>query len=384
VVICVAENPFGVSWGADNTIFFGQSKGIMRVAANGGTPELVIATKEGEQASSPQLLPDGDSVLFTLTTSASPTRWDEAQIVVQSLRTGERTTILQGGGDARYVSTGHIVYAVGDALFAVAFDANRLAVQSGPVSLVQGISRPVNQAAATPTANYGVSTGGTLVYLTGIRLAAGAAAATTPVWVNRDGREEPIPAPPRAYVYPRISPDGTKVALDVRDQQLDIWIWDLLRQTLTRLTFDPGEDEFPAWSPDGKRVANTKTAEGTPGRDVQPLLETMFAEANPALSPDGRWLAYQSDESGRAEIYVRPFPDVDAGRWQVSTGGGVQVAWARSGRELFYRNGAALLAVPVQTGTGFVAGTPKALFEGQYVGRYNVPASLSSKTGVKS
>ncbi len=400
-------------------------------------PELVIATKQGEeQASSPQLLPDGDSVLFSVTTSTSQRRWDEAQILVQSLRTGERKTVLHGGADARYVSTGHIVYAVGDALFAVAFDADRLAVLGGPVSLVQGVSRPINQAVAIATGNYGVSTGGTLVYVTGIRLAFGAAAVTTPVWVNRDGREEPIPAPPRAYVAPRVSPDGTKVAFDVRDQQLDIWIWDLLRQTLTRLTVDPGEDEFPLWSPDGKRLAfsstrvaggsafktglfwvaadgtgavqplaqgdnqtfpdaftpdgsqvlvrgsapggnddiflvslNRTSAEGTAGSEVRPLLQTMFNEQNPALSPDGRWLAYESDESGDAEIYVRPFPDVDAGRWQVSTGGGVQAAWARSGRELFYRSGTALLAVPVQTGTGFVAGTPKTLFEGQYFWR---------------
>ena len=216
VVICTAEAPFGVSWGADNVILFGQSNGIMRVSADGGTPQLVIATKQGEQASSPQLLPDGDSVLFSVTTSASQTRWDEAQIVVQSLRTGERKTIVQGGADARYVSTGHIVYAVGDALFAVAFDADRLDVQSGPVSVVQGISRPLNQAAASATGNYGISTGGTLVYLNGIRLAPGGAGLTIPFWVNRDGREEQIAAPPRAYVYPRISPDGTKVALDVR------------------------------------------------------------------------------------------------------------------------------------------------------------------------
>ena len=433
VVICSAENPFGASWAADGTILFGQSKGIMRVAATGGTPQLVVATKQGEQAGSPQLLPGGDSVLFSVTTSASQTRWDEAQIVVQSLRTGERTIVLQGGADARYVSTGHLVYAVGDALFGVAFDVDRLAVQSGPVSVVQGISRPPNQAGVTATANYGISTGGTLVYLTGIRLAEGGGALTTLFWVNRDGREEPIPALPRAYVYPRISPDGTKVALDVRDQQLDVWIWDLVRQTLTRLTFDPGEDEFPVWSPDGKRIAfsstraggssfktglfwvaadgtgaidrlaqganqtfpgaftpdgtgvivhgsgpegnddiglapvNGKAAAGTSAGEVRALLHTMFVEGNPALSPDGTWLAFESDESGRTEIYVRPFPDIDAGRWQVSTGGGIQPVWARSGRELFYRNGAALMAVPVQTGTAFVAGTPRALFQGQYV-----------------
>jgi eukaryotic-like serine/threonine-protein kinase len=131
VVICAASNPFGVSWESDNTIFFGQPQGIMRVSANGGPVELVIPTKEGESVDSPRLLPDGESVLFSVTTSSGATRWDEAQIVVQSLSTGNRKTLLPGGSDARYVPTGHLVYALGDALFAVAFDVSRLEVSGG-------------------------------------------------------------------------------------------------------------------------------------------------------------------------------------------------------------------------------------------------------------
>jgi len=214
----------------------------------------------------------------------------------------------------------------------------------------------------------------------------------------------------------------------VRDQELDIWTWDFARETLTRLTFDPGEDEFPVWSPDGRRIAFSSTrsgggssfltnlywraADGTgsverlagssgqifpgsflpdatgllvsgsvTGDDVNediailllegedratPLLETTFDERNPAISPDGHWLAYASNESGREEIYVRPFPDIDAGRWQVSTGGGAQPLWARDGRELFYRNDDALIAVSIQTDPSFTAGNPEVLFEGQY------------------
>jgi serine/threonine-protein kinase len=230
--------------------------------------------------------------------------------------------------------------------------------------------------------------------------------------------------PPRAYTSPRISPDGTKLALNLRDEENDIWIWDFARETLTRLTFDPGQDRFPLWSPDGRRIAFSsqrdksrgnpfwQAADGTgtverlaesdrqvfptafspdgtrllvygdaasnpddddvavvqvPGEPrLMPLLKTTFGEQSAELSPDGRWLAYNSNESGRHEVYVRPFPDVDKGRWQVSTGGGSQPTWARNGRELFFRNGAALMAVPVQTNPSFAAGNPKVVFEGQY------------------
>ncbi len=367
------------------------------------------------------------------TGTATQTRWDTAHVVVQSLRSGERTVVWQGGSDARYVPTGHLVYAVGDALFAVAFDAARRQVVGGPVSVVQGLTRPVNQSSSDGTANYDVSDTGTLVYLSDARLlgAGGPMARNSLAWVNREGRETPLSAPPRAYTYPRISPDGGRVALDVRDQQLDIWVWDFMRETLTRLTFDGDEDEFPAWSPDGKRLAFSRgsgggtslfwvaadgtgaverlaegkgqifpaffapdasrivvfgaaasagenddiaivslTADGAGGsakREPRPLMQTTFRERNPSLSPDGRWMAYESNESGRDEIYVRPFPDVEGGRWQVSTGGGGQPVWARNGRELFYRSGNAFMPVAVQAGPSFAAGNPKALFEGQYV-----------------
>ena len=439
VTICVVDGAaFGASWGYDNTILFGSAKGIMRVSAAGGRPELVIPAMRGEQLASPQLLPDGDSVLFTVATGfgQTPARWDTAQIAVQSLRTGQRTIVWQGGSDARYVRTGHLLFAVGDALFAVAFDGAQRRVLGGPVAVAQGLSRPVNQSASDGTANYAVSDTGTLVYLSGARLVGGGEASfSTLVWLNRDGRETPLSAPSRAYTYARISPDGTRAALDVRDEQRDLWIWDFMRETLTRLTFDEGEDEFPAWSPDGKRIAFSSSrgggsagqtslfwvaADGTGSverlveakgqifpasfspdsssivafgaaagagenddvvlvslsgdgavsggnREARPLLHTMFRERNPSLSQDGRWLAYESNESGRDEIYVRPFPAVDGGRWQVSTGGGIQPVWARNGRELFYRSGDALMAVPVQTSSGFAAGNPTPLFKGQYV-----------------
>jgi len=215
----------------------------------------------------------------------------------------------------------------------------------------------------------------------------------------------------------------------VRDQEIDIWTWNLARETLTRLTFDPGEDEQPIWSPDSQRIAFSSSRESGSGADtslfwqmadgtgaverlaegagqvfptsfspdstailvyggsgggaganddisifqldgedtVSPLLDTTFAESYPILSPDGRWLSYVSDESGSEEIFVRPFPDIDAGRWQVSAGGGTQPLWARSGQELFYRNGEVLMAVPIQSEPGFSAGNSEVLFEDDYL-----------------
>ena len=404
VVICAATNPFGMSWERQNTILFGQREDIMRVSADGGTPELVIRAASGEQIYGPQMLPDGESVLFSVTRATGDRQWDEAHIGVQSLRTGQRTVVLKGGSDARYVPTGHLVYALENRLLAVAFDVKNLQVQGAPASVTAGVMRAGAPSLTTATANYGISDQGTLVYATG---GASAEIQRTLVWVDRAGQEEVIPAPIRAYVYPRVSPDGTRVALDIRDQENDIWIWHLGPQTLTRLTFDRAADSYPVWSPDSRRLifSSTRSGEGdiywqavdgtgaperlTDGpnqqyphtispdgvdivfREVEPgvqndavpggqndlmrllidpqprspspavarthpLVQTRFNELNAEISPDGRWLAYQSDESGRYEIYVRPFPAVGSGRWQLSTSGGRTPVWARSGGELFY------------------------------------------------
>ena len=194
VVISEATNPFGVSWEAGGSILFGQAAGIMRVSATGGTPELAIPAAEGEQLDAPQLLPDGDSVLFSVLTGARGlgNRWDNAQVVAQSLTSGERTMVLEGGSDARYVSTGHLVYALDDGLFAVAFDADSLSVMGGPVSLVEGVVRATSAASA----NYAVSDDGTLFYLTG-----SGASGSPLVWVDRGGTVEVIETVPPKGVH---------------------------------------------------------------------------------------------------------------------------------------------------------------------------------------
>ena len=226
----------------------------------------------------------------------------------------------------------------------------------------------------------------------------------TLVWVDRQGHEEAIKAAPaRSYLYPRLSPDGTRLALEVRDQQNDVWVWNFSRETLTRITSDPGVDQAPTWMPDGLRLVFTSTHAGgvgslywqaadgtgiperltespnyqrasavssdgtrivfsesasrtatdvmmlTLGKDrrVQPLIQGPLVERNGEISPDGRWLAYESNDSGQLQVFVRPFPDINKGKIQVSTAGGVQPLWARNGQELFYlAPGGALMSVP--------------------------------------
>ncbi len=315
---------------------------------------------------------------------------------------------------------------MGGTLRAVRFDPGTLAVLSDPVPVVEAVTTLQSGAA-----EFSVSRTGALVYVPG-----GATGGTRSlVWVTRQGHEEPLAAaPPRAYNYPRLSPDGTRVALDIRDQQNDIWIGDLARQTLTRLTFGPAADMFPVWSPDSRRlifasaragapnlfwqaadgtgaaerltespnsqVPNAITPDGTriifrenpgttvsgtgtdvmlmplqPPRRAQPLLQTAFAQGNAEIAPEGRWLAYESGESGRLEIYVRPFPDVGGGRWQVSTGGGRTPLWSRNGQELFYLSllEGVVMAVRVQAGSSWSSSTPERVLQGQYF--YSNPAN---------
>jgi serine/threonine-protein kinase len=419
-VICAAEPSFGASWEADNTILFGQSTGIMRVSANGGMPQLVVPANEGEFLYGPQLLPGGDAILFTATTAIGGNRWDAAQVVVHSLSSGKRTVLLQGS-DARYVATGHLLYAVDDALFAVPFDSARLALRGGPVSVANGLVRAGDQARQTPAANYGISDNGTLVYLTG-----GAFQGSSPfgalVWVDRRGREEPLGAPRRRYSAPRLSPDGTRVAFEARDPQSDLWIWEIRRHLLTQVTSDAGSDVLPVWSPDGQRLVwgsdrgggltnlYTQSADGTAGlerltdsptsqrpssftpdgtrlvlndadptagagtssvlailsmrgdRQVTVLGQPAIAGINAELSPDGRWVAYEAREGAESQVYVRRFGALSEQRWQVSTNGGREPLWARSSRELFYLEpDGTLMGVPVEAGTGdasFAAGIP--------------------------
>ena len=419
VVICDADDPFGVSWGSDGAIVYGQSAGVMLVSSNGGTPELVIKAQEGEQVHGPQVLPGGDWVLFTVATALADDRWDQAQVVVESLESGERKVVLSLGTDARYVPTGHLLYAVEDVLLAVPFDIGSLEVTGGPVSVVANLMGIRENFIHTGTASYDVSDTGSLSYVS----ASGSEPPKSLVWVDRDGNEEAVPVEPRLYIYPRISPDGTKVALDDRREDDDIWIWDFVRENLTRFTFTPAADQYSVWTSGSERIvygsdsdlvmktlgttggierlgggnlgagpnpyffslAGTELVFGEQGNpdtgdnigmisiasdaDVDWLLQTEFNERNGELSPDGRWMAYQSDESGKWEIYVRSFPNVE-GRSQVSNGGGIYPLWSQNGQELFCLEPGAqprLMTARVETGATFNNQSPEPLLDWPYL-----------------
>ena len=420
VTICrVTSAPTGATWGADGTIIFALTAvpGLRRVSANGGEPEIITTpnAQDGEAYDYwPEFLPDARGVLFRVELRAGgPT--GSGRIGVLDLRTGARKILVRDGFYGRYVSTGHLVYGVSGMLRAVPFDLNRLELAGTPIPLVE----PVLMTPFGGVLDFDIAQNGTMVYIpAGTR-----AAARTLVWIDRQGQEQAITAPVRAYTYPRLSPDGSRLALDVRDQDNDIWIWDFARQTLSRFTFEVAQDQYPVWTLDGRRLifdsrrtggqANLfwQAADGTgaaeqltkspinqspytispdgtrlvfrsdelkTGSDllaltlnkehqIQPLVQTNFNELNAEISPDGRWFAYESNESGQYEIYVRTFPDAAAGRWQISTGGGTKPLWARNGQELFYvAPTGALMAVRVAPGATFTAGTPTRLFDGRY------------------
>ena len=360
---------FGASWGEDDVIVFGTGPAaspLRRVSAFGGEalPVTTLDADQGEQAHLwPQILPAGHAVVFTVW-HGDP---QQNEIAVQRFSEEEHRVLLKGTS-GRYVPTGHLVFAREATLWTAPFDADSLDV-TGPASpVLEGVRMTVGGGAAQFT----FSRDGSLAYVPG----GGTAAERSLVWVDREGREEPINAPPRPYVRPRLSPDGTRVAVDLADQEGDIWVWDFARQTFTRLTFDPAADTFPVWTPDGQRLIFTSQRGGLPNpywqaADGTGAAERLVEDQNPlapyALSPDGRWIAYDSDETGRGEVYVRPFPDVEGGRWQISTAGGREAIWARSGRELFYYTPEGMvMSVPVQSGPSFTFGNASVLVERVY------------------
>ena len=429
LTLCDAPDSRGGSWVSDDTIVFTPiaAGGLWQVSAAGGTPQQLTSfdlTKGETGHWFPQSLPGGRAVLFRV----QPRSLNRIEVL--SLETGERKVLIERGTDARYVPTGHLVYAQGETpgtLLAVPFDSERLEVTGAPAPILEGVM----QSPVSNLAQFSFSSQGSLVYVPGGVQEQG----FTLVWVDRQGAVDPLPAPPRVYLNARLSPDGQRMAVTIAENPSDVWVYDISRDTLTRLTFE-GDNRLPVWTPDGERVTfrsdregprnifwkpadgsgaaerlTTSAGEQTPSswspdgqllafyeryadetgttsnRDIwvlpleaerkpQPFLQTPFEETAGMFSPDGRRLAYVSNESGRLEVYVQPYPG-PGGKWQISTEGGTEPVWARNG-ELFYRNGNEMMAAEITTEPTFSAGTPRLLFEGNYqssggaLAQYNV------------
>ncbi len=406
----------GASWGTDDQIVFGTARaGLFRVSGGGGEPQP-LTTLDAEQGDDshtwPFIIPGHEAVLFVISTGEIR---GTGQLAALDLDSEEVTRLGLAGVSPHWVSTGHLVYAADDrSVWAVPFDAASLAVTGNPVPLLEDV-----MVKSSGAADFSISDDGRLVYAeTG-----GTAAGLTVAWVDGDGRVEPVADLAEAtYLSVDLSPDGRSLALELGDSELssDIWIYDLARGTLNPLTTDPADDSSPLWTLDGRQIVFGSDRGGTNGlyrrnadgtgeaellltdrdattlvpnswaRDegtlvvmrriestnsmmllpvegepaLEPLVESAFNETRSGVSPDGEWIAYESDRAGRSEIYVERFPDL-GDRQLVSTDGGQQPRWSPDGQELFYLDPGAsrLMVVPITTGSELTVGSPRTLVE---------------------
>jgi Tol biopolymer transport system component len=406
--LCDGGSSRGGTWSSDGVILFQPQIGgpLFRVSAEGGQPVAVTSVDESPGTHRwPYFLPDGRHFLFRIDGSAA----ENTGIFIGSLDSSETKRLLGADENAVYAPAGYVLFTREGTLMAQRFDADRLELVGEPFPIAEEISRDPG----VRLAEFSVSTNGILTYRSGGNLT------TQLTWVDRAGRKLQSVGPPGNYSRPMLSPDEKRVAFTRADGQQDIWILELGREVLSRLTFSPENDDSPIWSPDGSKIAFAssrdgggvyqKTATGagpeelllksgaganvnhwspdgkyilffraaartnqdiwilplTSDRKPQIYLQTEFIEGEAQFSPDGRWIAYTSNETGRFEVYVQPFPTTGA-KYQVSTSGGRQPFWRRDGKELFFvSDDRRFFAVDVQTGSTFQVGTPKFLFNMQ-------------------
>jgi eukaryotic-like serine/threonine-protein kinase len=412
----IAGLAWGATWGDEGTIYYATDAGIYKISPEGGAPATVTTAdgSKGERHVLPHVLPDEDDLLFTIVANDD---WEKATITSVSLKGGDRRVLVTGGADARYVETGHLLYMKSGTLMAVAFDSDASKVAGTPVALVENVMHSMNTGNSddeTGAGQFAISKTGTLLYVEGGLASLGAGTLT---WVDRTGAARAVAAAaPAGFLGARLSPDGQKIAAAIRRERsraTDVWVYDVARGAPTRVTFDGGA--FPTWAPDSRHLvigtlklinadgtgnaepllpegkmrfpaswasgANAlvylqETENGSNGiwalpmsgaREPRLFLESRFQLWHPHLSPDGRWMAYVSNESGLSELYVQPYPGPGE-KIRISVAGGFDPLWSADGRELFYRSFKAdrtqqYFSASIRSAVPFRIDPPRLMFE---------------------
>jgi len=409
------------TWESDGSIVYLSERTLFRMPDTGGNPVPIAEGLTG-RVQSFQVLPGGNQVLLTRFPEGTidPGRYE---VVVRSIADGHEAVILKGGVEAQYLPTGHVVYFLNGSLLAVQFNLSTLSVTGAPEPVADQVLSVTGPGLPISGVHVAVSPTGTMAYIRGD---ARAANVRTLIWVDRSGREEPLGLRDDTYVYPRLSPDGRFIGVTMRHESRgNIWILDVLRKTARPLTTEQSEERYVTWTPDSTRVAfgsnrgddaatwwQAADGTGTPqrvagfarsrfsnfiptsitpagerlivtstsptgadlwlvplrGGEPVPLVQTPATERNGELSPDGRWLAYETIENGLADVFVRPFPNVDGGKWRVSNGGGSQPLWSRDSRELFFLDAMNVLtSVSIEKGVSWTTGASTTILPRSYI-----------------
>jgi serine/threonine-protein kinase len=409
--VCTIEGyPRGGYWTSDDVIYFGMiNAGLFRVPASGGAPVAVTTLDSTNKEIShryPSMLPDGKTVVFTIKQSTIST-FDDAIIAAENLETHKRTILVRGGTFAKYFPAGYLLYSRGESIWAAAMDAGSVTLTSPAVAVATGgMMNPFSG-----IGNFDIADNGTFLYSP-----VGAIRDLTMklAWLRPDGTRQALLDSLRSYGYCSLSPDGTRLAVTVRAANDDIWVYHFARGTFTRLTFGGGNSDIPIWTPDGSKILYARevgtnfgyfmkpwdgsgpetpvskdvsgestyppafTSDGKTliftyhgdlylrqldgGTGPKPLVQTPGTDTWGRVSPDGRYLAYNSDESGRNELYVIRFP-AGGGKWQISTNGAIGGFWSKDGKHLTYLSGRSIKQSSVTLGPTFDFTAPRTLYD---------------------